>query len=104
MLVPRATNTLPVNHCWNCEKRGRVCSQSPKEPDNKATVVFTIVPVVLNKAPKKAICKATEPCEGLANCGKKAMKKIATFGLRILVAIACEKIRLRLAFASVAKD
>ena len=63
-------------------------SQSPIEPDNKATLVFTVVPVVQKRIPKKAICQATEPCAGFANCGKKAMKKRATLGLRTLVAIA----------------
>ena len=50
--------------------------------------------MAMNRAPKIRVCEVADASDGSMNCGRKAKKKIDSFGLRILMKMPCQKIDL----------
>src|SRR5258708_28678041 len=50
-------------------------------PPPSATAQLTSVPEMSNATPSSRICSQAGPAPWTTNCGRKAMKKIATLGL-----------------------
>src|SRR2546427_213196 len=55
-----------------------------------------MTPIPAKSVPRKRICNATFPRDAPTNCGRKAKKKSAVFGFRILTIMPCPKTRLSL--------
>ena len=59
----------------------------------KATAILTSVPAKSNQRPRQRICSAGICAVGSTNCGRKARKKSATLGFRMLTSIAARNSR-----------
>ena len=58
-----------------------------KEPERSAIEPNIKIVAIIKRAPKNSICKDTVPNAGFVNWGRKAKKKIETFGFVIFIII-----------------
>ena len=66
-------------------------SRSPRAPEVSATMLRTARPIRVKAKPKPSICKPGVPAPGSTNCGRKARKNKATFGLSTFESTPCQK-------------
>src|SRR6266404_4035837 len=87
--TPRKRKSAPAVRLSHCAAVSFARKRSLKAEANHARLKHQIVPVVTNVRPRKRNARTFVPDAGSMNCGRKARKKSATFGFRILVNTPC---------------
>ena len=88
-LSPREINNTPLIFINHLETELFDLNFLLIDEAKMATIKHQIVPVVMNTKPRIMNERTLSGLSGEINCGRKAIKNTATFGLKILVNAPC---------------
>src|SRR5690606_29409386 len=85
--MARTIKIVPESREIHFAAEGRCNSSRPAPPEKSPTAPLQSIPVRLKISPRIRICSAMEPALTETNCGRKAIKNSATFGLKMFVSM-----------------